>query len=132
MNEREVQLLEGINVTSNLTRHEVQRLALIVEKQGQRIDSVEDRQRRIDSIAPRAMRAVSESVHEHDTEMAAVAVHMGEQAKTLNELRAEADRHAAELTALSKAQTKKLTGAVVVLAPIVAKLLDLLMTWRLH
>jgi uncharacterized protein YPO0396 len=132
VNERELQLLEGINVTVNLMRHEQQRHGYEIEKQSQRIGAAEDRLKRLDSVAPRALRSVSESVHEHDTEMAAVAVHMGEQGRMLAELRTEATRHAAELTALSKTQTRKLTGAVVVLAPIVAKVLDLLMTWRLH
>lgn len=130
MNEREVELLEGINVTVNLTRHELARQGSMIEQQGRRLDAVEDRQRRIDSLAPRAMRAVSESVHEHDTEMAAVAVHMGEQARLLAELRDENARHAELLKKQSDRRAITLGSVLTVLVPLLTKLVDLLMTWR--
>jgi|GEM_PF-5879598 len=128
MNEHELQLLEGINVTMNLMRHEQQRQGSESARLGVRMSAVEDRQRKLDSIAPRALRAVSESVQEHDSEMAASAVYMDEMHARLARIE---DAQATNAKA-SKVSRQKIAATMTVAIPLLVRIFDWVVTARGH
>ena len=128
MNEHELELLEGINVTVNLTRHEQQRLSSEVVSHGRRLTDTENRLRRLDSVAPRAMRAVTESVHEHDTEMAAQAVYMGEMHARLARMEDAQTKNAKA----AKASRQSIAATMTFAIPFLVRLLDWILTVKVH
>jgi len=128
MNEHELQLLEGINVTMHLMRHEQQRQGSESARLGVRMSAVEDRQRKLDSIAPRALRAVSESVQEHDSEMAASAVYMDEMHARLARIE---DAQATNAKA-SKVSRQKIAATMTVAIPLLVRIFDWVVTARGH
>ena len=128
---------EILSISRSVAANQLEHQAEIIQL-ASRIDRLEqDNRKAKNSTFPRVQRSVTESVHEHDTEMAAVAVFMGEHARSLAELKEQGEANAAKLAAQADVIARKATrrtwtlgGVLTLVLPFAVRIYETWMTAR--